>query len=131
MTPEYNIVFMQLPTSIRGFTKENADGSYTIAINACFDRETQQKTCQHEIEHIFEGDLDSDAPVQKIESMRHTIAATQASSGTSDPIPRRKRHRRHRKQYQYYEQRAAFFQEYFSEDQRWQIAESQHLYKDL
>lgn len=135
-TPEYNTILMQLPTSVRGFTKGNADGSYTIVLNACFDRETQLKTCKHELEHILEDDLDSEASVQEIESVRHALTVVTTKNEIPDPEPETmlapKRHRqRHRKQYQYYEQRAAFFRENFSESQIWQIAENQRLYKGL
>lgn len=135
-TPEYNTILMQLPTSVRGFTKGNADGSYTIVLNACLDHETQLKTCKHELEHILEDDLNSEASVQKIESVRHALTVVTPKNEISDPeseiMPAPKRQRqRHRKQYQYYEQRAAFFKENFSESRIWQIAESQHLYKGL
>lgn len=135
-TPDYNIVFMQLPTTIKGFTKENEDGSYTIVINSCFDRETQIKTCKHEIKHILAGDLNSESPVQKIESVRHGLANASIDSEIKNispmPVVKRKRKRkRNYKQHKYFDDRAKFFQEFFSESERWQIAENQHLYGEL
>ncbi len=43
---------VDLPHGVRGFTKKNKDGSYTIMINARLSSEMQIHTYDHEIRHI-------------------------------------------------------------------------------
>ncbi|MDD5847819.1 MAG: hypothetical protein PUE64_00505 [Firmicutes bacterium] len=68
-----NEVFLNLPTTMAAFVKENEDGSHTIVYNARLDFETLQNTERHEIWHISRGDLESDAPVDRIEAWAHRL----------------------------------------------------------
>ncbi len=63
---------VDLPHGIRGYTKKNKDGSYTIMINARLSSEMQVTTYDHEIKHIENGDYDYNAEVNQIEVHRHT-----------------------------------------------------------
>lgn len=64
-----------LPHSVRGFVVRQIEASgdlcYTILLNARLSYEQQQATYIHEVEHIKQGDFDSDMTVDQIEAMRH------------------------------------------------------------
>lgn len=69
---EYIAVHLvDLPHGVRGFTKKNKDGSYTIMINARLSSDMQIATYDHEIRHIENGDYDHKIDVNRIESLRH------------------------------------------------------------
>lgn len=68
--PEIIVELIDLPTTIRGFVRQNLDG-YTIVINSRLSAETQHKTFIHEKQHIDQGDFESIAPVDQIELDRH------------------------------------------------------------
>ena len=61
--------FMDLPTSIKAFSRSNADGSYTV--NSCLCREQQEEGYMHEIEHIKKGDFDALDDASDLETIRH------------------------------------------------------------
>ena len=63
--------FMDLPTSIKAFSRSNADGSYTVILNSCLCREQQEEGYRHEIEHIKEGDFDALDDASDLETIRH------------------------------------------------------------
>lgn len=62
---------VDLPHGVRGFTKKNKDGSYTIMINARLSSEMQIATYDHEISHIEGGDYEYKGDVDGIEKHRH------------------------------------------------------------
>lgn len=63
--------FMDLPTSIKAFSRSNADGSYTVILNSCLCREQQEEGYRHEIEHIKKGDFDALDDADDLETIRH------------------------------------------------------------
>ncbi len=67
------VYLVDLPHGVRGYTKKNKDGSYTIVINARLSSEMQINTYDHEIKHIENGDYDYQADVGNIEKKRHII----------------------------------------------------------
>lgn len=67
-----NTLLIDLPGSIRGFSRENPDGTYTIVLNSSLCRECQEATYWHEIEHIENGDF-TQCCVSDIEVDRHRI----------------------------------------------------------
>ena len=67
-----HVRLLDLPTSIRGFVRETAEG-YTIVINSRMSSETQRKTYLHELEHIRRGDLDSLDDIDQIEKELHHV----------------------------------------------------------
>lgn len=48
---------VEMPLSIRGFTREDVNGNYTIFINANLNEERREKTFQHELKHIANEDF--------------------------------------------------------------------------
>ncbi len=67
----YNVQLMDLPPSIKGFARNNPDGSYTIILNSRLNLETQRKSMEHELEHIKRGDFYSGLVADQIEKERH------------------------------------------------------------
>ncbi|MSV24195.1 hypothetical protein FYJ78_03140 [Selenomonas sp. WCA-380-WT-3B 3/] len=65
--------FMDLPCSIKAFSRSNADGSYTVIINACLCREQQEESYRHEVEHILNQDFTAPDSADHIESYRHKM----------------------------------------------------------
>lgn len=62
---------MDLPTSIKAFSRSNADGSYTVILNTRLCREQQEEGYRHEIEHIKKGDFDALDDASDLETIRH------------------------------------------------------------
>lgn len=52
-----NVRLLQLPVTIRGFVKENEDGTYTIVLNSRLSYEQNLKTYKHELSHIANNDF--------------------------------------------------------------------------
>jgi hypothetical protein len=69
-TQTINTIVEDMPTTIKGFTRSNPDGSYTIVLNARFDYATLQKTCMHEMSHILCEDF-SHYSADTVELLRH------------------------------------------------------------
>lgn len=62
---------IDLPHTVRGHTRKNKDGSYTILINARLSSEMQIATYDHEIAHINNGDYENCVDVNEVEKERH------------------------------------------------------------
>ena len=62
-----NVIYRDIPTALKAFTRENPDGSYTIVLNSRMSYDTQLRAYRHEIEHINNGDHDRSDSVDKIE----------------------------------------------------------------
>lgn len=67
------VYLIDLPCTVRGFTKKNSDGSYSIIINAKLSNEMQIATYDHEINHIENGDYDKETDVNMLEAKRHAV----------------------------------------------------------
>jgi hypothetical protein len=67
-----NVVLIDLPCSIRGFTKK-VSGGYTIVLNAKLNREQNEKTLKHELDHIENDDLFRDLDIQEVEYLAHSL----------------------------------------------------------
>lgn len=48
---------IELPLSIRGFTREDVDGNYLVFINDNLSDERKRKTLIHELKHINKEDF--------------------------------------------------------------------------
>lgn len=71
---EVNVLLVDLPPRVRGFTSQNEQGEYCIILNAHDDMETLRKTYQHEYDaHIANGDFIADEKVDTIETKRHNL----------------------------------------------------------
>ena len=66
------VKLMDLPCSVRGFTKKHAKGC-TIVLNSRMSREQNIITYKHELKHISEGHLDREVNVQEVESELHGL----------------------------------------------------------
>jgi hypothetical protein len=64
----YVVRLIDLPPAVRGCTRPNNDGTYTIYINAVLSVETRRKVLRHELAHIKKDHLYSDDPIGKIEA---------------------------------------------------------------
>lgn len=69
-----NVVFVYLPSKVRGTHTKNDDGSYTVFLNSVLTFECQQEAYLHEISHIIKNDLYSDEEADVIESLTHKEA---------------------------------------------------------
>ena len=47
-----------MPGGIYGFTVEDQSGDYTVFVNANLSDEARERTIQHELQHIKNGDLE-------------------------------------------------------------------------
>ena len=65
--------FIDMPGSIKAFTVQNSDDSYSIFINAGLSYEIQQEAYDHEIYHINNHDFDHIYDFNELESIRHGI----------------------------------------------------------
>lgn len=57
-----------MPCTIPAFFKEDENGDYNIYINPKLSTEEQQEAVCHEIYHIEHDDLNSDLPLEFLES---------------------------------------------------------------
>lgn len=71
MTPDVNLCMADLPTTIPAFVISNADGSYTIVLNAKHTREQHLKSFAHEMEHIENGDYEKICSADLLELWAH------------------------------------------------------------
>lgn len=67
-----NAILIDMPTRVKGQTVKNEDGSYSVFLNARMASNQIEKTYQHEIEHIENGDFEKEQ-VQRIESYAHKL----------------------------------------------------------
>lgn len=54
---EDRVILQDLPTSVRGFVFQDADGEPVIVVNSRLTREQNQKTFRHEKDHIDRNEL--------------------------------------------------------------------------
>ena len=98
MTPEYNVLYQDMPTTIHSFVRCNPDTSYTIVINARLSNDGRLKAYDHEIHHIQNGDYDYDIirDLNQIELEAHEAAAvaTLPEPDQASPQPARKKRNR-------------------------------------
>lgn len=60
-------LLLEMPLSVRGFTREDANGEYTIVINALLNDEARAKTLEHELSHIKRNDFAKESKATEIE----------------------------------------------------------------
>ena len=70
-----NVELINLPTTIRGFSKKTGD-DYTIVLNAKMSQDIMRRTYRHELEHIERGDLDGSGDIDIIERILHDVDRT-------------------------------------------------------
>ena len=57
---ENEVILQDLPTSVRGFVFQDADGEPRIVVNSRLTREANRKTYDHERGHIDRCDMDNE-----------------------------------------------------------------------
>lgn len=57
MTSPADVFVHLLPLPVHGACTQNADGSYSVFLNANDSRERQEKAYRHELDHILNDDL--------------------------------------------------------------------------
>ena len=72
MIEEVNSRLMPLPGSIGGFVVKK-DMCYTIVVNECMSDEARLRFYLDEMDHIRNGDLDSEEAVDEIEIRAHGL----------------------------------------------------------
>ena len=65
-----SVFYQDMPCKVHGLIRANEDGSYTIILNSRDSRERNLQAYQHELDHLFRGDLDG-SDVQVIEAEAH------------------------------------------------------------
>lgn len=73
MTPDVNVLFMDMPARIPAFVKANSDNSYSVILNSRLTHERRMQAYQHEISHIKNGDYDKKCSSDIIELFAHNI----------------------------------------------------------
>lgn len=65
---------VNLPTTITAYTILDRAGDFTVFINSKMTRERQEEACQHELEHIRNGDFDRTGSADLIEIYAHELS---------------------------------------------------------
>lgn len=69
---DINVLYADMPTTIRSYVVNNKDMSYTIILNSRLSHEQNVVSYQHELNHIFNGDYDKKCNVDMIEVNAHS-----------------------------------------------------------
>jgi hypothetical protein len=62
-----------MPTTIKAYTVNNNDDSYTIVLNSRLSREQHLRSYHHEMLHIERGDYEKHGDIDIIEINTHTL----------------------------------------------------------
>lgn len=120
MTPDVNVIIMDLPLPSKETVVPNEDGSYTIFINAKLSDEQRLKSYEHAIKHIEENDF-SKTDVQTIEYVAHNSAISESTEKIpgnkfkNELLQIRKRRKKIQEKMKQYEQDVQFISEVDSE----------------
>lgn len=68
---DINILYANMPTSIRSYVVSNADMTYTIVLNCRLSHEQNILSYSHELGHIRNGDYDKKCGIDIIEINAH------------------------------------------------------------
>lgn len=64
--------YIDMPTTVKGFTVQFDDLSFGVFLNCCLSYEQNRETFIHELNHIRSGDFDSTCSADYIENLRHS-----------------------------------------------------------
>ena len=67
---DYTVRFAPFPLSVPALTAKDEDGHYNIYINCNLSDGMQKQALKHELEHIKQGDFESQEPLEIIEPYR-------------------------------------------------------------
>lgn len=69
---ETNVIYANMPATIKAYTVNNNDDTYTVVLNSRLNREQHLISYHHEMRHIENGDYDKQCKdVQLIEIFAH------------------------------------------------------------
>lgn len=68
---DVQVLFLQLPNTIKEFVTANPDMSYTVVLNANLSYEARLKAYTHALHHIQDGDFDKACSADLIEVFAH------------------------------------------------------------
>lgn len=68
---DVNCIYENMPVSIKGYTIQNSDCSFTIVLNARHTREQNLLSYAHELAHISNGDFEQLHDVSELEFFAH------------------------------------------------------------
>ena len=72
MLDNYTTIYLNLPCKIKGFAVYNSiEDFYTIVLNSRLSHAQNIKTYIHELEHISNGDFNSNLSVGTLETLAH------------------------------------------------------------
>ena len=66
-----NILYADMPGTIKAYTVNNKDATFTVVLNARLTQEQHLVSYCHEMEHISNGDYDKKVGVDLIEIYAH------------------------------------------------------------
>lgn len=61
------IRYKDMEYAVRGFTRVDSEGNYCVVLNSRYPYCQNQKTLEHELNHIKNGDFDKTIPAHLIE----------------------------------------------------------------
>lgn len=68
---DINVLYANMPTSIRSYVVSNADMTYTIVLNCRLSREQNIISYEHELRHIHNDDYNKKCSIDMIEINAH------------------------------------------------------------
>lgn len=82
------VQLIDLPTTIRAFTKRHVNDTYTIVINSKLNDDMRLKTYEHELHHIKNDDFEKkDLSIDKIELQAHGLDIDTVDLDLKDEYP--------------------------------------------
>jgi len=63
------LIYKSMPVHVKALTHPNSDSTYTIFINSLIDHDAQIKAVLHEVSHVQNGDLNSEAHADLLEHL--------------------------------------------------------------
>ena len=73
MVFDCNVIYQNLPTTIRSYCVETPDGYHTIVLNARMSHEMNRRGYDHEVGHILRDDFHSLEDIDEIEARAHEV----------------------------------------------------------
>lgn len=64
---DINVIYVDMPPSIKAYTVNNPDCTYTIVLNSRLSMEQHMSSYRHELLHIMNGDYEKKCSVDIIE----------------------------------------------------------------
>jgi len=66
---DFFVRVVDLPFGVGGCVTPNDDGTFSVYINARYDRRKQQESYNHELRHIERNDFYNGLPIEQIEDL--------------------------------------------------------------